>query len=107
MFEHSASTFSLSPVEGERVIAAAVLDPQNARSKRSRSVFGLALELCGERAVAPDLARDLGEAPLRVVDVALHLGQGDRRFRHPAVLVQCFASHESFHPSLISALKRR
>src|SRR5439155_13130634 len=52
-----------------------------ARPQRVR----LVLEPRGQLAVAPDLARELGHAPLRVVDVALHLAGRDRRLGDPAV----------------------
>ena len=61
------------------------LSTQNASSKRSRSSFASRFEPVGELAVAPDLARELGHAPLRVVDVALHLARRDRRLGDPAV----------------------
>src|SRR5207244_6080113 len=46
---------------------------------RPAELVGLVLEPRGERAGAPDLARERGHAQLRVVDVALHLAGRDRR----------------------------
>src|SRR5207248_1860800 len=39
----------------------------------------------GERALAPDLSRELGCPQLRVVHVSLHLARRDRRWREAAV----------------------
>ena len=76
---------ALLPVERECVEASALVDPERLVEARSELV-GLTLEPLGQRLVAPDLARELGEAALRVVDVALHLDRGDRCLGEPAVL---------------------
>src|SRR5205807_9180828 len=72
-------------VEGERVEAAALVDPERLVERRLQ-LARLPLGPIGERAVAPHLARDLGDATLRVVDVALHLARRDRRVGDAAVV---------------------
>src|SRR5205085_9525192 len=75
----------LLPVERERVVAAPLLDPVRVVEPRPE-LLGLGLEALREGGVAPDLARELGGAALRVVDVALDLARSDRRARDPAVV---------------------
>ena len=86
----------LLAVERERVVAAAVLDPE--RLVEAAPQLGrLRLEPGGERIVAPDGARELGDPQLRVVDVALHLGRRDRRLRRSVPSWKRCESPESFH----------
>src|SRR6185295_3320910 len=59
----------LLPVEREHVVAAARVRPE-ALVEGSLQLLRLALEPLRERPVTPDLARQLGGAQLRVVDVA-------------------------------------
>src|SRR5204862_7928636 len=60
----------LVAVEAERVVAAALLAPERL-VEASAELVRIPLEPVGELAVAPHLARELGDAPLRVVDVTL------------------------------------
>ena len=74
----------LRPVERQRVVAAAVRHPEclvEARGEHRRFL----LQTTCEHLVAPCDAGQLGKPPLRVVDVALHLGGGDRRLGKAAV----------------------
>src|SRR5712691_7560253 len=72
-------------VERKRVEAPAVLDPERLVEAGTK-LCRLLLEPFRERAVAPDLARELGEPELRRVHVALHLDGRDRRLgRAPVV----------------------
>src|SRR5262249_56088837 len=75
----------LVAVERERVEAPSVLDPERLVEALAQLV-GLALQPVRQLAVAPDVARELGDAPLRVVDVTLHLTRRDRRLRQRAVV---------------------
>ena len=75
---------TLVAVEGEDVVATARLGPVR-RVEPIAQVLGLALEPFGQLPVAPDLPRYLGDSPLGVVDVALHLARRDRCGREPAV----------------------
>ena len=74
----------LVTIQRERVVAAAVLDPERlveARLQRLR----VPLEPGGELGITPHLARQLGRPALRVVHVPLHLARRDRRRRPTAV----------------------
>jgi hypothetical protein len=68
---------ALVPVEPEGV-EAALLDPER-RVEAASELGCVTLELVGQTLVPPDSAGDLGQAQLRVVDITLHLGGGDRR----------------------------
>ena len=85
MFDVSESTLPLVGVERERVVAAALLAPEGLVEALPQLV-GLRLEPLGQLALAPHVARQLGQPPLRVVDVALHLAGSDRRLGQPAVV---------------------
>ena len=74
-FEQSESTLRSVAVERQRVVLARPVRLVEALLQVGR----LALEPLGELRLAPDLARELGRAPLRVVGVALHLDRRDRR----------------------------
>src|SRR5205085_8787745 len=69
----------------EDVVAAARILPE-ALVEGAMELLRLSLEPLRERTVAPDLARELGHPPLRVVDVALHLARSDRRVGDRAVV---------------------
>ena len=84
MFEHRASLRLLS-VEGERVVAPALVVDPYASSKRVRSSAASASSRSAS-SLAPDLARELRQPDLRLVHVALHLDRGDRRLRVAAVV---------------------
>ena len=85
MLEQSESTCRFSRVQREHVVAAALVRPE-ALVERALELGGVLLEPVGERAIAPDLARELGRAELRVVDVALDLARRDRRLRQRPVV---------------------
>ena len=70
-------------VERKRVVLAA--PRPRTRRRSAREVARLPARAVRRGRVAPDLARDLCEPPLRVVDVALHLARRDRRRREPPV----------------------
>jgi hypothetical protein len=74
----------LLSVEGERVVAVALAEPERL-VEAPVELVGFPVETLGELAVAPDLAGELGRAPFRVEDVALHLARRDRRLRDTAV----------------------
>ena len=80
MFERARVHAPLLPVEREREEATALVDPERL-VEATAELVGLPVETIRQRLVAPDLPRDLGEPPLCVVDVALHLDGGDRRRR--------------------------
>ena len=75
----------LVPVEGERVVPTARVAPECLVEARAQ-LLGVPLEPLGELPLAPDLARELGEPDLGVVDVALHLARRDRRLGVPPVM---------------------
>ena len=75
----------LVPVETDDVVAAALLRPEVA-VEPVEQLLGLALESVGKRGVAHDPLGELGDAQLRVVDVSLDLGRGDRQERDAAVV---------------------
>src|SRR5205085_9939042 len=67
----------LVAVERERVVAAALLDPERL-VEAAAELVRLALEPLSELRLAPRVARELADAALRVVDVALYLARRDR-----------------------------
>src|SRR2546430_17710385 len=69
----------------EWVVPAALLDPERLVEPRPQ-LLRLSFQPDRELAVAPHVARKLGDAPLRVVDVALHLTGRNRHFREAAVV---------------------
>ena len=71
-------------VERERVVPAALVDPERL-VEALLQLDGLGLEPLGELRIAPGLAGELRHPLLRVVDVPLHLAGCDRRRREPAV----------------------
>src|SRR5215210_4379509 len=76
---------ALLPVEREGVEAPPLLAPEHlveALAKRRCIRF----EALRELALAPDPPSELGEAPLCVVDIGLHLARRDRPFRHAPVV---------------------
>src|SRR5262249_19816576 len=75
----------LLPVERERVVAAALLDPVGGVESVPQ-LLRLPLEPLRERGVAPHLPRELGRPPLRVVHVPLYLARRDRRRGEAAVM---------------------
>ena len=74
---------TLLAVEGQ-CVGRPLLEPEGAIEAVAK-LGGPSLELDRERGVAPDLACQLRQPEPRVVDVALHLGGGDRPVREPAV----------------------
>ena len=84
MFEVMESIGRLSPSSADDVVAAAIVGPEVAVEALAQ-LLGLALEPLGERVVVHEAPGELGDAQLRVVDVALDLGGRDRQERDGAV----------------------
>ena len=75
---------ALVAVEADDVVAAALVGPEVVVEARVQ-LLGLALEPLGELDVGAEPPRELGDAQLRVVDVALDLGGRDRQVRDRSV----------------------
>ena len=75
----------LVAVERQRVVAAALLDPEGLVEAVTQ-LGCLALEAIGELAVTPYVTRDIDEPSFRVVHVTLHLAWSDRRLCQRAVV---------------------
>src|SRR5262249_30351981 len=76
---------ALLGVQGERVVASALLAPEGL-VELPLQLASFRVEPRREVAVAPDVAGELGDPPLRVIDVSLHLARGDGRLRDGAVV---------------------